>query len=486
MADGHLSEAACLIEQGATYRKRVGLQPTRELAEPIFTGFRPGAFAVYFGDAPIYHFDLEGRWQRAFVEGTHFLKALDGTVQSIDRVRQGPNLVLKRSKLDQAAASTFDLQVRATALKLIDDLDAGKLARIEPASQRATPLPPEELREFLERIARWDAPAWHAHRDRYLATYGPLPFLPPECANAVILQATIGHTGQFGSGSAPSTELYRRPPDEFRQHARDVAELWGRRLLQSRTVFIGGSNVLNQPASDVKSYLASIGQIFSIARAQANDSSRIPPSPPRGEGRGEGPALSDRKPDAALRGEGRGEGPSRGDQMRDAAEAPPHFDGVHVFLDDFARGLHDRPAWNEFAALGLTRVSIGIASGCSELRAPYHQQWTNDALRSTFADLKAAGVGASVLTLVGAGGAEHAEQHVNQTAALIASLDLAPGDFVFLLDENELRRADDLPHGPALDGLAWQQQQSNLKQALAGLKDRKVKVLPYTMEKQGL
>ena len=107
----HLSEAACLIEQGATYRWRVGLQPTHEPGEPIFTGFKPGAFAVYFGDAPFFHFDLEGRWQRAFVDGTHFLKSLDGTVQTIDRMREGPNLVLKRSTLDDPTASEFDSQV---------------------------------------------------------------------------------------------------------------------------------------------------------------------------------------------------------------------------------------------------------------------------------------------------------------------------------------------------------------------------------------
>ncbi len=45
----------------------------------------------------------------------------------------------------------------------------------------------------------------------------------------------------------------------------------------------------------------------------------------------------------------------------------------------------------------------------------------------------------SVLTLVGAGGVERAEPHVEQTARLIESLDLGPGDFVFLLDENEIR-----------------------------------------------
>ena len=163
--------------------------------------------------------------------------------------------------------------------------------------------------------------------------------------------------------------------------------------------------------------------------------------------------------------------------MPDAGDASPHFDGVHVFLDNFVLGRLDRAAWNEFAALGLTRVSLGIASGDCEVRAHYHQHWPNEALRSTFADLKSAGIGASVLTLVGAGGTEHADAHVKQTAALITSLDLAPGDFVFLLDENELRDPGHLPQLSPLNGAAWQQEQAKLKDALASLKHRKIKVL---------
>ena len=45
----------------------------------------------------------------------------------------------------------------------------------------------------------------------------------------------------------------------------------------------------------------------------------------------------------------------------------------------------------------------------------------------------------SVLTLVGAGGSERAEPHVERTVRLIESLELGPGDFVFLLDEKEIR-----------------------------------------------
>jgi hypothetical protein len=35
-----------------------------------------------------------------------------------------------------------------------------------------------------------------------------------------------------------------------------------------------------------------------------------------------------------------------------------------------------------------------------------------------------------------------------------------------------------------LDGPAWSEQQAKLKEALAPLKKRGIKVLPYTMEKQ--
>src|SRR5437764_7578371 len=181
MDQGHRTEAACLLEQGALYRRRIGLEPVARAGEAIFAGFKHGAFSVYFGDAPIYHFDLEGRWQRAFVDGLHYLKGLDAVVQVIDRVREGPNLVLKRRTLDSAEAIDFDAQVRTVASELISDLDTGRLRRREPPADKAQPLLDEELRDFLERISGWNAAAWFAHRERYLATYGPLPFLPPEC-----------------------------------------------------------------------------------------------------------------------------------------------------------------------------------------------------------------------------------------------------------------------------------------------------------------
>jgi hypothetical protein len=129
----------------------------------------------------------------------------------------------------------------------------------------------------------------------------------------------------------------------------------------------------------------------------------------------------------------------------------------------------------------LSRISLGVESGDPGVRLVYGKSWEDDELRSTVANLKAAGLGASVLTLVGAGGV----QHVERTARLIESLELDRGDFVFLLDENEVRAPGVATAGlTILKGVEWAGQQRRLREGLTALKDRGIKVLPYTLEKQ--
>jgi hypothetical protein len=175
------------------------------------------------------------------------------------------------------------------------------------------------------------------------------------------------------------------------------------------------------------------------------------------------------------------------DRKSDGGDGTPRFDGVHVFLDDFRPGAAGRIEWTTLATLGLARVSFGMTSGDSAVRSLHHQQWSDEDFRVTFAGLKEAGLGASILTVVGAGGVEHSESHVAHTAALIMSLDVRPGDFVFLLDANELRDPANVPSllSP-LSPRAHHEEQTQLQAALAPLKGRKVKVLPYTLEKQGI
>jgi hypothetical protein len=442
MTDRERTEASCLLQSGALYRSRVGLVPASGAGDPIFAGFKKGAFSLYFGNAPIYHFDLEGRWQRAFIESTHYLKSLDSSIEAIDRVREGANLVLKRRELREQEALDLDRQIRGVVLDLVGDLGAGRLRRQEPPKGKAQPLSSDDLREFLGRIGSWDAPAWDAHRRRYYATYGPLPFLPPECQNSVVLQATVGSAWPTGFGNGPVSGHLVRSPAEFEDHAQSVARLLGRRLLQSRLAFLAGSDVLRRPTEEVCAYLEVVRRIFTIATKSRDQSSA-------------------------------------------SEEEKPSLEGIHAFLDDFSPGQPGREAVEAYRRRNLVHVSLGVESGDQQVRRYYGKVWEDHALVEMASELKSAGLSIGLLTLVGAGGIESAESHVQRTAQLINALPLARGDMVFLLDENELR---DPAVSPAdferVTGGTWVEQQERLKRALAPLRERGVKVLPYSLEKQ--
>jgi hypothetical protein len=421
------TEAACLLESGSLYTRRVVLQP--EAGDPIFAGWKQAAFSLYFGDAPVYHFDPEGRWQRAFVGGTHYLKGLDTTVQAIERVREGENLVLKRRTLSFAEASDLDAAVRSTALDLLLSLGSDRLDRVDPPPG-VQPLGVEELRTTLEAVGRWDAARWFAQRETYLGTYGPLPILPPDCQNPVVLQATLGNARGVTFGGAPEAPHYVRSPDEFDSHARTVAELLGRRVLQCKSAFLAGSDVLVRTPDEVTSYLETIARVFD-----------------------------------ALPG------------------------GVHSFLDDPAGDRPDRETWRQYAARGLTRVTLRVESGDAGVRALFGKSWEDRHLRAVVSDLKESGIGVGVMVLVGAGGSEFSDRHVDATPDLIHSLPLGPGDLVSLLDANEVARAaaPGRRAAPApLTGEAWAAQHAELRRRLAPLRSRGVKVAPYSLEKQGL
>jgi hypothetical protein len=97
-------------------------------------------------------------------------------------------------------------------------------------------------------------------------------------------------------------------------------------------------------------------------------------------------------------------------------------------------------------------------------------------------DLKAAGLGVGVAVLVGAGGLALADEHESATGTLLASIGLGPGDLVSLLDAREFRDGNE--EMPSLDAERHAAQSTGLRQRLASLRDERVKVVPYSLEKQ--
>ena len=445
MEQEHLTEAACLLNQGALYRKRIGLNSNIPGGDLVFAGIKQGAFSLYFGDAPIFHFDLEGRWQRAFLEGVHYLKGLDGDIHAIDRLREGANLVLHRRRVAYEEASELDGRIRSVALSIQADLGANRLAFRQPPEGKAEPLSLDELDESLDQIGRWDHAAWFAHRERYLGTYGPLPFLPPDSLNAVVFQATLGQATDHGFGMGQGTEFYVRTPDEFETHVREVATLWGRRLAQSRIAFLAGGDVLSLSATEVIEYFDAIGRTFTIQRKSSNHMMKSSEGTPK----------------------------------------PSQFEGIHVFIDDPSLPKRNHVDWDQLGARGLVRLSIGVESGDNEVRGIWGKQWKDEDLRSTVTDLKTAGIAVSLLTLIGAGGSEFAETHLRKTSELIQALGLSDGDHVFLLDEREIRGSlAPMQNLTQLEGPTWAIHQKRLKEKLSPIRNSGVKVSPYSLAKQ--
>jgi hypothetical protein len=440
-----MTEAACLLKNGAAFARRAGLAAAD--GSLIFAGTKPGAFALYFEDEPYFHLDLDGRWQRAYVRGTHYLKALDGSVDAIDRVRDGGQMVLRRRRLSFAEVADLDAAVRTAALDLIERLDESRLVWHAPPEGVALDEP--SLHDLLDRVAARDATAWFRDREAFTAAYGPgpLPFAPPSCSPPILLRATVSDDppGQWVFGPTPATV---RAPDEFAAHARAVSTFLGRRVAQARGLVLAGGDALRSPVDVVAGWLETATSVFPLTDAARR------------------PAITARP------------------------EADPMLDGVYTFLDTPSTVLTE-PDYRELAGRGLRHVDLGVVSGSPDVRRLHGATWRDDELEEQVGRLHAADISVGLVVPVGSGGQQHAEAHVDRTARMLGGLPIVAGDIVYLVDLAELAGVEASREALAsrgvgpLDDAGRAAQLAALREALQPLRnERKVKVVPYTLEKQ--
>lgn len=419
------TEAACLLQSGAMYPRRIGLRTAD--GQDLFAGVKPGGVSIYFGDEPIYHFDLDGRWQRAYVEGVHYLKGLDASVRSIDREREGVGMVLRRKTLPFGVAVDLDASIRTVALDLIEDLDLGRLEILE-IPEKALPFAPEDFRTFLERVASWDSTAWFAHRERYLGTYGPIPFLPPDSLNALVLQATLGYSTGRAFGLARASEYYVRSRKEFEEHVRAVEKLVGRRLAQSKGIFLAGTDLLHQPGEQILGY-------FEVIRDRFSESST---------GTGWDQFETNLRP-------------------------------IHLFLDDLRQPLPDQETWRKLSERGLTRVTIGLSLGDLADSPPDSENIT---LFDLISAIHQAGISVGPAILIGSTGG------VERAISALDRLPWEPTDLVTLIDERILDASRSAELDPIREAEISAQVSAIKSWSSAGRPSKRPKVVVYNPDKQ--
>jgi hypothetical protein len=348
-------------------------------------------------------------------------------------------MVLHRKTLPYGQTVDLDASIRSIALDLIDDLDGRRLEVLEtPAkAQRFTP---EEFRTFLERVVTWDSAAWFAHRERYLGTYGPMPFLPPNRLQDLVFQATLGNFDGRPFGRAKPSDHYIRSLSEFEEHVQTVLKLVGRRICQFPNIFLAGGDVLHLPPKDLLGYFEIIDQ--HIRQANERD------------------ATVDAWDDSRL-------------SLK-----------TNVFLDDPRSPLTDRETWKKLIETGLRGVTIAVESGDPSIRATYGKEWSNDDLRQWINQIHERGQELGLVVLIGAGGSSLADAHLDSTIDLLKSLPLGRDDLISLVDARQLDQSPRSDESSLTDDQVKSQFASIKSQIQNGRDSSRPKVIAYNPDKQ--
>jgi hypothetical protein len=142
-----LGEATALVE-------RIELRLVGDAVlndDSVVAGFRAdGAFSVFFGEDPAYHFNAAGELRRAYCDGL-LIKATAGRLVSMRRVRTASETQLVRRELSSVEAAEF-------LTRMIDRLRGLHAQITSSAFEVVGQIPPETnvLGDVSEWIAKHD------------------------------------------------------------------------------------------------------------------------------------------------------------------------------------------------------------------------------------------------------------------------------------------------------------------------------------------
>jgi hypothetical protein len=104
--------------------------------------------------------------------------------------------------------------------------------------------------------------------------------------------------------------------------------------------------------------------------------------------------------------------------------------GVYAFVDAWA-GRRRAAEYQDYAALGLRRVYVGLESGDPELVSWLRKPGTPEDALSLVEALHESGIAVAVIVLLGAGGERFFNAHARRTAELLARMELGPLDILY-------------------------------------------------------
>lgn len=285
----------------------------------------------------------------------------------------------ERRWLDQPEAERLLESARLCAGDLARDLDSAALQLAPPPSAADLGV--------LSNAARFDPSRCASDVQSYHQVYQPVGILPPDQYMAVVLQAAEGCS--FNTCTFCNFYKDRRfrikTSQEFEHHAVAVKDYLGGGLSLRRTIFLGDANALVVPMPRLLPLLEITRRVFDVER----------------------------------------------------------LGGIYAFLDGFSAEKKSAKDFALLAGLGLRRIYIGLESGHNPLlRLLKKPGQAEDAVQAVHA-MKAGGVSAGVIVLLGAGGRQYARAHVQDTVAILNRMGLDADDLIYF---SELVEGDDMQY----------------------------------------
>ncbi len=343
---------------------------------------------------PIVVCDRAGRLYSVFHDRLHYRRSLNGTILQKWTTDERQRRWLHQTEADQLlddAAGYFR--------QLKEALGAPDWEWVTPPD-RSSVL--DDLLKVVERAARFDSVTARSDAARFAEVYSPIGILPPDQYLALVLQATMG----CSFNTCTFCDLYRQPfrvktPDEFSRHVRDVQEYLGESLsLRQRSIFLGAANALAIP-------MPRLLPLFEIIQESCHS------EPRSGE---ESQAVRQEIP-----------------RRRNTA---PRNDTllIYAFLDAFTGTRKSVEDYRALAGRGLKRVYIGLESGHDPLLEFVRKPGCARDAIETVRSIKAAGISAGIIVLIGLGGERFAAGHAADTIAVLNQMQLDSGDLLYFSD----------------------------------------------------
>ena len=327
------------------------------------------ALTLSFGPDLVYTFDLAGRPIGAYRQGRNLRRGLDGRVLARWRVGRGPR---QRAWLSHA------------------ETEAMLAAMRQDLALAAAASPPAPAGEVVARAIGFDAATDVA---AFHHIYLPVPILPPDQYQALVLQATEG----CSFNTCTFCALYRdRPfrikrPAEFQVHIEAVKAFFGTGLRLRRSIFLADANALIAPQPLLLPLFDAVANAFPILPLGLN-----------------------------------------GIRRRRWLDAHPQgVSGLYAFVDGLSAERKDDRDWKALRDRGLRRVYIGLESGHEPLLAWLRKPSTAAAMLDAVQHMKAAGLAVGVIVLTGVGGQRYHEGHCADTAAVLNAMPLDAADIIY-------------------------------------------------------